>query len=453
LLHSRDFDTPDLGEIELRHLYERTLKRSAQLRDRRTRRRAAGGITALACLLAVGLVAGSLAAVLGQRAKAPAWRLVSEVSAASSSWRELSPPGYEQTFSLVCPSDTTCYADSVGGQLEYTHDGGSTWQRAGSIGTGTLLTRISCVDARDCDVLADNTGRGSAFFTTADGGQSWTSHHGPAVADPSKNSVATDAMSCTTILSCVVIAYHGDSSGASSAAFTTSDGGATWSQGTLPSPASGQFVPTRLNCSGASCVAVGAAGIYEGASQGVYILGGAAYVSDDGGATWAASSGLWKGLTRSLTCPDSADCYAAALGAVYQTKDGGRVWSPVSTSGLPGPSDSSSRWNFLAMSCASSSACWLSGASKLPANPRSLRAFFSIGQAQGLLASTADGGATWALSMPPAGVGGVADVTCPDTTTCFALGIKQVGSAPNDFTVVLLTNAGQRGRAAGPAGR
>jgi hypothetical protein len=97
------------------------------------------------------------------------------------------------------------------------------------------------------------------------------------------------------------------------------------------------------------------------------------------------------------------------------------------------------------MSCASSSSCWLSGASKLPANPRSLRAFFSIGQAHGLLASTADGGAAWALSMPPAGVGGVADITCPDTTTCFALGIKQTGSAPSDFKVVLLTNAGQRG--------
>ena len=444
MLHSRDFDTPDLGEIELRHFYERTLKRSAQLRDRRTRRRLAGG-TALACLLVAGLVAGSLAAVLGQRTVGPAWRLVSEVSAAGSSWRQLSPSGYEQTFSLVCPSDNTCYADSIGGQLEYTHDGGSTWQRASSAGTATLLTRISCVDARDCDVLADNAGRASTFLTTTDGGQRWTSHHGPALPNLSKRSVANDVMSCATISSCVVIAYHGDSAGSSSAAFTTSDGGASWSQGPLPSLPSGQFLPTRLSCNGTTCVAVGATGIYEGASQGVELHGGATYTSDDGGATWAASSAPWKGLTRSLTCPDSADCYTATLGAVYQTKDGGQAWSRVSTSGLPGPSGSSSRWNFLAVSCASSSSCWLSGASNLPANPRSLRAFFSIGRAQGLLASTADGGASWALSTPPAGVGGVADVTCPGTTTCFALGIKQTGSAPSDFKVVLLTNAGQRG--------
>lgn len=444
MLHSRDFDSPDLGESELRHFYERTLKRSAQLHVRRTRRRLAGG-TALGCLLVAGLVAGSFAAVLGQRTQAPAWRLVSEVSAPGSSWRELSPSGYEQTFSLVCPSDTTCYADSIGGQLEYTHDGGSTWQRATSVGTATLLTRISCMDARDCDVLADSAGRGSTFFTTTDGGLRWTSHHGPALPSPLKNSVANDVMSCAAISSCAVIAYLGDSSGASSAAFTTSDGGATWNRSTLPSPASGQFLPTRLSCSGTTCVAVGATGIYGGASQGVDLNGGAAYTSDNGGATWAASSAPWKGLTRSLTCPGAADCYAATLGAVYQTKDGGQAWSRVSTSGLPGPSGSSARWNFLAVSCASSSSCWLSGASKLPANPRSLRAFFSIGQAHGLLASTADGGAAWALSMPPAGVGGVADITCPDTTTCFALGIKQTGSAPSDFKVVLLTNAGQRG--------
>jgi len=51
--------------------------------------------------------------------------------------------GYEQTFSLVCPSETTCYADSVGGQLEYTHDGGSAWQQAAGTGTATSLPQIS----------------------------------------------------------------------------------------------------------------------------------------------------------------------------------------------------------------------------------------------------------------------------------------------------------------------
>jgi photosystem II stability/assembly factor-like uncharacterized protein len=447
LLHSRDFDAPALDEIEFRHHYEQTLKRSAQLGRRRTRRWAAGGTAALACLLTVGLVTASLGettprprTVAGSSAHTT-WRLVSDVSASGSSWRALSPSGYKQTFSLVCPSDTTCYADAIGGQLEYTHNGGSTWQRASSIGRATLLTRISCVNARDCDVLADNAGRESTFFSTTDGGQSWTSRHGPAVPNPSKISVANDVMSCTTISSCVVIAYQGDSSGSFSATFTTSDGGASWSQSTLPSLPSGQFLPTGLSCSGTTCVAVGATGRYGGASQGVDIHGGAAYTSADGGAKWTASSAPWQGLTRSLTCSDSADCYAATLDAVYQTKDSGQAWGRVSTSGLPGPSSSSSRWSFLAMSCARSSSCWLSGASELPANPGSERAFFSIGQAQGLLASTADGGTTWALSKPPAGVGGVADVTCPDTTTCFALGIKQTGSAPSDFKVVLLTNA------------
>ncbi len=471
MLHSRDFDAPALDELELRHLYERALGRSAQLRARRARRRAAGGTVALACLLVAGLVAASFAAmtpgrrtVAGSPGRHTTWRLVSDVSAVSSPWQVLSPSGYEQTFSLVCPSDTTCYADSVGGQLEYTHDGGSAWQQATGTGTATSLPQISCADARDCDVLAEIAGRGSTFLTTTDGGQSWTSRPGPALPpNPSQNGPAAGfpglvAMSCATISSCGVIAYEGASSASSpSEVFTTSDGGASWSQSTLPSPVSGQFVPSGLSCSGTTCVAVGSFGLWQsesgsgGRTQGFRILAGAAYTSDDGGATWSVSSAppdADTGQVTSLTCPDATGCYALSPSAVFKTEDGGQTWGQVSTSGLPGPSG----WNFTSMSCATSSSCWLTGAGG-PANPATdsptpqtthsggALAAFSIGQAQGLIASTADGGSTWTLSTAPAGVGGVIDVSCPDTSTCFALGVKQTGSAPSDSEVVLLTNA------------
>jgi photosystem II stability/assembly factor-like uncharacterized protein len=499
LLHSRDFDTPALDEIELRHLYERALGRSGQLRARRARRRAAGGMAALACLVVVGLVTASLAATTpGRRTVASSsiyhttWRLVSDVSAVGSSWQVLSPSGYGQTFSLVCPSDTTCYADSVGGQLEYTHDSGSTWQQATGTGTATSAPQISCADAQDCDVLADIADTGSTFLTTIDGGQTWTSEPGPATSlggpptgppNPSQDSVAQDVMSCATISSCTVIAYNADAAGSSSKVFTTSDGGTSWSQSTFPSPASGDFMPSDLTCTGTTCVTIGSiAGPFTHSEpgsvgrtrglasredrlnargratspprsrqsgsgqgfQGVRTLAGAAYTSDDGGATWSASSAPPNALaapTSSLTCPDAADCYAVATGAVFQTEDGGRTWRQVSTSGLPGsPSGSSPGWNFISMSCATSSSCWLTGAAS-PASPPTSAQAFSIGQAQGLLASTADGGSTWALSTVPAGVGGVIDVTCPDTSTCFALGVEQTGSAPSQSEVVLLTNA------------
>jgi photosystem II stability/assembly factor-like uncharacterized protein len=265
-------------------------------------------------------------------------------------------------------------------------------------------------------------------------------------------------MSCATISSCVVVHYHGDLSGSSTQVFTTSDGGTSWSQSAFPSPASGDFLPSDLSCTATTCVTVGSiVGPYtqfqsQSASgitgQGVATLAGAAYASDDGGATWSASAAppnADAGQVTSLTCPDATDCYAAATGAVFQTEDGGQTWSQVSTSGLPGPSGSSSGWNFVSMSCATSSSCWVTGAANpasppASANPASAQAF-SIGQAQGLLASTADGGTTWALSAPPAGVGGVIDVTCPDTSACFALGVEQTGSAPSDSEVVLLTNA------------
>jgi photosystem II stability/assembly factor-like uncharacterized protein len=483
LLHSRDFDTQVLDETELRHLYERALKRSAQLRARRTRHRAVAGTAALACLVVVGLVTASLAAtppgrrtIAGSSMRRTTWRLVSDVAAAGSSWQVLSPPGYQQTISLACPSDTTCYADSIGGQLEYTHDGGSTWQQATGTGTATSAPQIWCANAQDCDVLADIAGRGSTFLTTTDGGQTWTAQSGPPTnlggaptAPPSPSQgLAQDAMSCATISSCVVIVYHGDFSGSSTQVFSTSDGGAGWSQSTFPSPSSGDFLPADLNCTGTTCVAIGSiVGPYtqfqsESGSgyrgQGVATLAGAAYTSDDGGATWSASPAppnANAGQVSSLTCPDATDCFAVATGAVFQTEDAGQTWAPVSTSGLPGPSGSSPGWNFTSMSCATSSSCWLTGAAQPQPGPnsstpqsgtprsaaRGAGRAFSIGQAQGLLASTADGGATWALSTVPAGVGGVIDVTCPDTTTCFALGVEQTGSAPSDSEVVLLTNA------------
>jgi photosystem II stability/assembly factor-like uncharacterized protein len=472
LLHSRDFDTPALDEHELRHHYERALGRSAQLRARRARSRAAAGTAALACLAVVGLVTASLAAttagrrpVAGSPVHHTTWRLVSEVAAAGSSWQVLSPSGYGQTFSLVCPSDTTCYADSIGGQLEYSNDGGSTWQQATGTGSATSAPQIWCTDAQDCDVLADIAGSGSTFLTTTDGGQTWTSQPGPAASlggaptgppSATQSGLAQDSMSCATISSCVVIAYQGDFSGSSTQVFTTSDGGASWSQSAFPSPASGDFLPGDLSCTATTCVTVGSiVGPYTQfqsqsgsgySGQGVATLAGAAYTSTDGGATWSASSAppsADAGQITSLTCPDATDCYAAATGGVFNTGDGGQTWAPVSTSGLPGPTGSYHGWGFTSMSCAASLSCWLTGGAMPQPSPSSTgqQQVIGIGQAEGLLASTADGGSTWALSTTPAGVGGVIDVTCPDTTTCFALGVEQTGPAPSDSEIVLLTNS------------
>ncbi len=464
MLHSPDFDAPELDDIELVYSYERAMRRSAQLRARRARRRALGGTAALACLLAAGLVTATLAATIpGRRAVAgpsmnhatlhrTTWRLVSDLSATGSSWQKLSPSGYDQAFSLVCPSVTTCYADSVGGQLEYTNDGGSTWHRATGTGTATSLPEISCLDAQDCHVLAEIAGRGSTFLTTTDGGQSWTSEPGPPLppntlrSGPAANLPGL-AMSCATTSSCVVMAYDGASAGSSSEVFRTSDGGTSWSRGALPPPGSLEFVPSGLSCTGTSCVAVGMLGQWEstfgsgGRAQGVRYLSGAAYTSDDGGATWSASPAPPAGA-NSLTCPDASRCYALSQSAVFETDDSGRTWNRLRTSGLPNASSPSSAWDFTSLACASSASCWLTGAGPTARPParRSAERFVTIAQAQGLLASTVDSGATWTLSAPPPGVGGVLDVACPSASTCFALGAEHSNSAAGRMKVVLLTN-------------
>jgi len=466
LLHSRDFETQAPGETEFRHRYERALARSAQLRARRTRLRAAAGTAAVACLVVAGLVTASAMTTTPQRQPVArssmhhtTWRLVSDIAGGASSWRVLSPSDYEQTFSLVCPGEKTCYADSTGGQLEYTHDGGSTWRQATGTVRAVALPQISCVDAQACDVLAELAGRGSTLLTTTDGGQTWTSHRGPPlVPNVSQDGPGADlpglGMSCARISSCVVVGYAGASSARSrSQIFRTSDGGVSWSQSTFPPPGSREFVPSGLSCTGTTCVAVGFFGQWHsesgpgGRAQGVSYLGGAAYTSDDGGARWSASSAPPVGVS-SLSCPGDTDCYALAPSAVFETEDGGQTWDQVKTSGLPGPS---SGWNFISMSCASSSSCWLTGAgtpASRPANSSAQRSSspghalrsVSVGQARALLASTVDSGASWAVSTAPARVGGVIDVSCPNTSTCFALGAEQNGSAPGHIKVVLLTN-------------
>ena len=469
MLHSRDFDTPTLDELELRHFYEQALSRSTRLRVRRTRRQVAWGTVPLACILLVGLLAASFATTTRRTVVAgTAWRLVSDVSAANSSWQELSGSGYQQTFSLVCPSETTCYAYSLGGQLEYTDDGGATWQQAAGIGTTMSSPQISCAAAQDCDILAQVSSSGSTLYTTTDGGLSWTSQPGPALPPSSPEGPPGGpsfwAMSCSTISWCLVIS-PGTSSDSFTSVFTTSDGGTTWSQSTFPSAGSAEFVPSGgLSCSGSSCVTVGFYGVWQSSralsasqsgnvavKQGFNPHGGGfvAYTSDDGGVMWTASTpppnGQW--YATSLTCPDSDDCYATAFPstALYETHDGGQTWGQVSTAELAGPSESGATWSFNSMSCASASSCWLA-ASAMPPAPQpatnsAIHEQVSIGQMEGLLASTTDGGSTWASSTLPAGVGGVIDVTCPSTSTCYALGVEQTGPAPGDSEIVLLTNA------------
>ena len=106
-----------------------------------------------------------------------------------------------------------------------------------------------------------------------------------------------------------------DPSGASAAAeaYTTDDGGDTWSESTLPP----DFVPGALQCVLAStCVATG---FFQSPDGSKTATAGTVLYSTDSGVTWTtvslptASLTTLGALTR-LSCADASDCMASLFG-------------------------------------------------------------------------------------------------------------------------------------------
>jgi hypothetical protein len=90
------------------------------------------------------------------------------------------------------------------------------------------------------------------------------------------------------------------------------------------------------------------------------------------------------------------------------------------------------------MSCPTSSYCWLSGA--LISLPALENQPVTVGNAhvKGLLAMTHDQGQSWqTVTVPPSvDVGPVPAISCPDSTTCFALGYRRAASGPSTFVLL-----------------
>lgn len=420
MLDSPDLEVPHFDEADLDALIRLTLSRSAGLRA--SRRLTGAGVLVIVAALVAGLVV-----VLPGQASPPGrhaarsgdtggqWRLVDDVTNVSS-WGTITANGFQPSLDLTCPAVGTCYADADG-QIEFTHDGGRSWQQASGITTAPMKGDISCADAEHCTVLGNATTGGATVSVTSDGGSHWTAHPGPA--QIASIGIGTK-LSCVSATRCVVVSAdggHGGTmvrvpSGSPALVLTTSDGGATWAQSSeIPDG----VAPMDFSCqSSGVCIVSGLAGAYGDATD-------TTYVSSDAGGSWeAAALPAGAGPLLSVTCPTSSHCLAVSLNVadpgagetLLVSSNGGRDWSAQGASGLPSALLST-------VSCSSSSGCWLAGALR-PAGGAAL-----VGSdGQGLLAWTDDAGSNWHQVTVPAGVGPVLDVTCPSTTTCYALGME-----------------------------
>jgi hypothetical protein len=94
----------------------------------------------------------------------------------------------------------------------------------------------------------------------------------------------------------------------------------------------------------------------------------------------------------------------------------------------------------MGVSCATASLCWVSGAvvpSEIPWTSGSPISIDSA-QVQGLLAATQDGGQSWQTIQPSPSleIGLVPAVSCPTSTSCFALGYQRATSGQGAFVLL-----------------
>lgn len=207
---------------------------------------------------------------------------------------------------------------------ERTSDGGATWQKLASPPDGEVFNDAiepSCPTAAMCVAV---TGSDTLAVTT-NSGASWRLDPLPAAAG---SAGWIDQVTCATALQCVVHVSGGLTRGTF---FSTTNGGVSWTAAShVPSGAPGGLQLLRCD-PGGQCIGAASAGLgtayVPGHGPGLKIMRSA-----DGGLTWSAAvinnvppaSSLAPGFL--MSCGDALHCLYAGGSGVAITSDGGLTW-------------------------------------------------------------------------------------------------------------------------------
>ncbi len=351
--------------------------------------------TALVPLAAVACTSVDVCVVAGANASGDT--AVVTTSDGGSTWSTASvPAGPLEGTALACSSASNCdLVATIAGSSEIlgSTDGGATWSVVESSSLfSDDITAISCPSTTTCLAVGNSILSASldapVAFATSDGGASWSSVPFPA----SVTHAELTGVACSAATTCTVVGSGSAStqfSNAYTVALTTTDGGASWQQGTLPATSP---LPRALACpSSTTCVAAGIAGAAEDA-----------LVTDDGGATWSSTTlATGDSALDVVSCPTTSACFAAGstpVPEVVASSDGGSTWSaPTPVPGLVAING---------MACSSTTVCVTVGqsASGVPA------------------AYTTDGGTSWASAASSTGADDLESVVCLASATCVAVG-------------------------------
>jgi photosystem II stability/assembly factor-like uncharacterized protein len=247
------------------------------------------------------------------------------------------------------------------------------------------LRAISCPSATTCYAV------GRAIMATTDGGKTW-------INQLNIYNEAFTNIACPDVNTCIAVGYVGG-------ILSTTNGGKEWNRYSVPN---NQYF-SSVSCPNTTiCFAEGSGSDSKGVSTGTIIMS-----TIDNGKTWTK---LWSDTNNwffHISCPTPLNCYVINSDEIFSTSDGGKNWSVKEPP---------------------SSLLTLGQTIKCP----DVNTCFAITDNSDGILVTRDGGKTWdraaidsvksLLTTPSKDAQSyqfsIKDLSCPDTSTCFAAGYE-----------------------------
>jgi photosystem II stability/assembly factor-like uncharacterized protein len=316
--------------------------------------------------------------------------------------------------------------------LYVSYDGAVRWNVLPLPAGIAFTSALSCGSANSCAVGALDNGQ-PVFLTTADGGHSWTIGPLPVGDGQIFQLSCPTATTCAGLVTMMTSLPLGQQYYVGVKVLTTTDGGRHFVTSAFPARASMQDVscPTTSDC-----VAIGVHNT-DSATSNVTMTEGLVVTTSDAGAHWSPGTlptGMGPGPFPQVTYVDAGHCFMLGYvhprnpyGDVAVTADGGRTWEERPPASVPDP-------QLAQIACPTAATCYVSGEESVPQQ-------FANGSnaASAMVLITHDAGLSWSrvtFARPahvPAGMQidafmAVGDIQCPQPDVCIALGVSDQGS-------------------------
>ena len=246
-----------------------------------------------------------------------------------------------------------------------------------------IATSIFCVSVGDEQISNATQPMTAVVAVSTDGGISWTQGTLPSGIS------SLDGVSCVSTSFCVIT---GATSGNTPAVLISTTGGTSWTQETLPS---GITMLNGVSCSStALCELVGGFVLNIG-----YTASGVIVFSSNAGLSWSLATlpATQPNLT-SVSCYSNTFCNAVGANTILKSTDGS-TWSQISSP--------TGTFNLSSVFCGSDTFCTAVGGNDV---------LFT------------DNGSTWNIGSFSSGAFVINGVSCLSTTSCVAVGENTVGN-------------------------